>query len=330
MIQLKRKQIALLLLFALFCAGCGKKPIQEEAVPLGYTGSQSYEYYDVGNDRNADFLTGRGAEVSIPAGTADDAVAAKEDYVYGLYRLSDRKVLCEHGLTEQIYPASTTKLLTALVALKYCNISETVTISYNASHIGIPGAMLCGFNEGDTIMLGDLLTALLVYSGNDAGIAIAEHVAGSEEAFAEMMNEEARKLGAVDTHFVNSHGLHKKDHYTTAYDIYLIMNELIHYNSFLSIVSMPSCEIHYSDKLGNPKVKSFNSSNLYFEGLFKVPEGIEIIGGKTGTTGSAGCCLILYFKDEKGVSYIAEVFHAPTYEALYMKMTELMKQTASY
>ena len=144
------------------------------------------------------------------------------------------------------------------------------------------------------------------------------------------MNEEARKLGAVDTHFVNSHGLHKKDHYTTAYDIYLIMNELIHYNSFLSIVSMPSCEIHYSDKLGNPKVKSFNSSNLYFEGLFKVPEGIEIIGGKTGTTGSAGCCLILYFKDEKGVSYIAEVFHAPTYEALYMKMTELMKQTASY
>lgn len=329
MIQLKRKQIALLLLFALFCAGCGRTSVKPEEVPLAYTGSNSFEYFDVGNDRNADYLTGRGVEVCIPSGVADDAVAEREDYVYGLYRLSDRKVLSEHGVTDKVYPASTTKLLTALVALKHCNLSESVTFSYNASHINISGAMLCGFKEGDTVMLGDLLAALLIYSGNDAGVAIAEHVSGSVEAFADLMNEEAEKLGAVDTHFVNPHGLHNKDHYTTAYDIYLIMNELIHYNKFLSIISTPSYEVNYVDAQGNAKTKIFNSTNLYFEGVFKAPEEIEIIGGKTGTTNAAGCCLTLYFKDKEGVSYIAEVFHAPTYEVLYGKMTELMKLAVS-
>ena len=329
MIQLKRKQIALLLLFALFCAGCGRTAENPEAVPLAYTGSNSFEYFDVGNDRNADYLTGRGAEVCIPSLASEDAVAEQEDYVYGLYRLSDRKVLSEHGVTDKVYPASTTKLLTALVALKYCNLSESVTFSYNASHINISGAVLCGFKEGDTVMLGDLLAALLIYSGNDAGIAIAEHVSGSVEAFAELMNEEAKKLGAIDTHFVNPHGLHNKDHYTTAYDIYLILNELIHYNAFLSIISTPSYEVNYVDAQGNAKMKLFNSTNLYFEGVFKAPEEIEIIGGKTGTTNAAGCCLTLYFKDKNGVSYIAEVFHAPTYEVLYGKMTELMKLAVS-
>ena len=169
----------------------------------------------------------------------------------------------------------------------------------------------------------------MICSGNDAGVAIAEHVSGSVEAFAELMNEEARKLGAVDTHFVNPHGLHNKEHYTTAYDIYLVLNELIHYNTFLSIISMPSCEVDYVDAQGNAKTKIFNSTNLYFEGVFKAPEEVEIIGGKTGTTNAAGCCLTLYFRDEDGESYIAEVFHAPTYEILYGKMSELMKLAVS-
>ncbi len=329
MIQLKRNYIVPVLLFALFCAGCGTvEKNSEDETALAYTGSKSFEYYDVGNDRNADFLTGRGTEVCIPAIPKEESDRA-EEYVYGLYRLSDKTVLQESGILDKIYPASTTKLLTALVALKHCNLSESVTFSYNASHIGVAGAMTCGFEEGDTVMLGDLLTALLIYSGNDAGIAIAEHVAGSVEAFAELMNDEAKKLGAVDTHFVNPHGLHNKEHYTTAYDIYLILNELIHYNSFLSIISMPYCEVNYVDAQGYAKSKTFNSTNLYFEGKFAAPEEVEIIGGKTGTTNAAGCCLTLYFKTKDGTSYIAEVFHAPTYEILYGKMTELMKFAVS-
>ncbi|MDD5899453.1 MAG: D-alanyl-D-alanine carboxypeptidase [Lachnospiraceae bacterium] len=330
MIQWKRKWVAAALLFAFVCSGCGTASEDEGGLPLAYTGSKSYEYYDVGNDRIADFLSGRGTEVCIPSGVPDnDTSVSESDYVYGLYRLSDNTVLQQHGMLDTIYPASTTKLLTALVALKNCNLSESVTFSYHASHIGVNGAVRCGFEEGDSVMLGDLLAALLIYSGNDAGIAIAEHVSGSVEAFVELMNEEAGRLGAVDTHFVNPHGLHDKEHFTTAYDIYLIMNELISYNTFLSIISMPSCKVEYTDAQGNAKSKSFESTNLFFGGGFEIPKGIEVVGGKTGTTNAAGCCMILYFKDEKGKSYIAEVFHAPSYEVLYGKLTELMKSVVS-
>lgn len=325
--QNNRKWSVILLTFALLCSGCASSK-EDAVVPLVYTGSNSFEYYDVGNDRNADFLTGRGAEVCIPSMEESEKVT-EEECVYGLYSVSNSEVLQEYGLMEKIYPASTTKLLTTLVALKHCNLSETVTFSYNASHIGIYGAVLCGFEEGDSVMLGDLLASLLICSGNDAGIAIAEHVSGSVEAFADLMNEEAYNIGAVDTHFVNPHGLHNMEHYTTAYDIYLIMNELIHYNSFLSAISVPTYEVNYTDAQGNEKSKLFKSTNLFFYGDFEAPEGIEIVGGKTGTTPAAGCCLILYFKDADGISYIAEVFHAPSYEALYTKMVELMKIAAT-
>lgn len=317
------------LLFALFCGGCTSEQKRDETIPLAYTGSNSFEYFDVENDRNADFLSGRATEVCVlSANSAEDPTTETEDYAYGLYKLSSNTVLQKYRVTEKIYPASTTKLLTTLVALKHCNLSETVTFSYNAANLGVYGAVECGFEEGDQIMLGDLLAALLIFSGNDAGIAIAEHVSGSVEAFADLMNEEAQRIGAVDTHFVNPHGLHNKDHYTSAYDIYLIFNELIHYNSFLSFISMPSCEVNYVDAQGNAKMKTFESTNLFFNGTFEVPEGIEIVGGKTGTTNAAGCCLTLYFKDVNENSYIAEVFHAPSYEVLYGKMVELMKSVA--
>lgn len=332
MIQMKkcRTAIVFMVLFALFCSGCMSKPADDSnRAALAYTGSKSFEYYDVGNDRNADFLNGRGTEVCITSAEYNEEAVSGQEYVYGLYRLSDHKILEQSGIADKIYPASTTKLLTALIALKYCNLSENVTFSYNASHLGVYGAVSCDFKEGDTVVLEDLLAALLIYSGNDVGIAIAEHISGSVEAFAELMNEEAKKLGAVDTHFVNPHGLHNREHYTTAYDIYLILNELIHYSKFVSIVSMPSCEIIYRDAQGNTKTKVFESTNLYFEGSFEAPKEIEIIGGKTGTTNAAGCCLTLYFKDKDGTSYIAEVFHAPTYEVLYGKMTELMKKAVS-
>lgn len=332
MIQMKKCRTAMvfMVLFALFCSGCGKqKEASPDSVALAYTGSKSFEYYDVGNDRNADFLSGRGIEVCITSSEYSGTPVSGQEYVYGLYRLSDNKILEESGITNKIYPASTTKLLTALIALKYCNLSENVTFSYNASHLGVYGAVSCGFKEGDTVVLEDLLAALLIYSGNDAGIAIAEHISGSVEAFVELMNKEAHKLGAVDTHFVNPHGLHNSEHYTTAYDIYLILNELVHYSKFISIVSMPSCEVVYRDAQGVSKTKTFSSTNLYFEGSFEAPKEIEIIGGKTGTTNAAGCCLTLYFKDKSGYSYIAEVFHAPTYEVLYGKMTELMRAAVS-
>ncbi len=326
----QKRNLMLLALFALTLTGCGISSEQPKEIPLSYTGSKSFEYYDVGNDRNADYLSGRATEVCIPSLVPEEEISdTAKDYYCGLYRINDQTLLQEYRILEKIYPASTTKLLTSLVALKYCNLSEQVTFSYEASHIGVAGATLCGFEEGDSVMLGDLLAAFLICSGNDAGLAIAEHVSGSVDAFVALMNEEAKKLGAVDTHFMNPHGMHNKEHYTTPYDIYLFFNELIHYNTFLSIISMPSCEVKYTDRAGNQKTKTFESTNQFKSGKIEVPEGIEVIGGKTGTTYAAGCCLTLYFKDTNGNAYIAEVFHMPDYKTLYQKMTELMEQVAS-
>ena len=136
------------------------------------------------------------------------------------------EMLFSRNIYKKMYPASITKIVTALVTLKHANLDDMVTVSHNAANITEYGATLCGFKEGDRIKLKRLLYSLLIHSGNDAGIAIAEHVAGSEEAFADMMNQEMKDLGASGSHFTNAHGLHDEKHYTTAYDMYLVFREL--------------------------------------------------------------------------------------------------------
>lgn len=323
----RRKRIAgtVFLLLALFCTGCGRRQTSAEFFPFAFAKAAFSESYTVADNRKADFLQGRAAEVCIPSVMTDDNDLTNPYGAYGLYNVSENKVLEEYCIQETLYPASTTKLMTALLTLKKCNLDEPVTISYNASHLGVEGATLFGFSEGDKTTVRDLLSALLVFSGNDAAIALAEHVAGSVEGFAELMNEEAKRLGAVDTHFVNPHGLDNMEHYTTAYDIYLIFNELLSYPEFLSTISMSSCTIIYMDAEGNQKETTWYNTNHFQNKTYPLPDGIELIGGKTGTTPLAGFCNIIYFKDRNGTPYIAEVFRASSYDNLYGKLTELME-----
>lgn len=241
-----------------------------------------------------------------------------------LVNTSDQKVIYADQVYEKLYPASITKLMTALVVLKYGELTDSVTISYNASHIPDPAAKVCGFKEGDELSLETLLNCLLIYSGNDAGIAIAEHVGGSEEDFVKKMNEEAKRIGAVHTNFVNSHGLHDENHYTTAYDIYLIFNELIEYDTFLSIINTSSYSAEFKDKDGNDKEKTFKNSNRYLSGETKPLEGINVIGGKTGTTYKAGNCLVLLCQDNNKKNYIAVILKASDGDSLYNQMSYLL------
>lgn len=237
---------------------------------------------------------------------------------------TDNKEIYGRNIYEKLYPASITKIVTALVTLKYGDLDDTVTISKNAANITESGAKLCGFKEGDKINLKDLLTCLLVYSGNDAGIAIAEHIGGSEEKFSDMMNTEVRKLGAVDSHFVNAHGLHNDDHYTTAYDLYLIFHELIKDETFINIINTTSFKAEYEDANGKSVTKVFENTNRYLKGTTNAPDGITVIGGKTGTTAKAGSCLILYSKDKDEKEYISVVLKASTGDDLFKQMTRLL------
>jgi D-alanyl-D-alanine carboxypeptidase (penicillin-binding protein 5/6) len=242
-----------------------------------------------------------------------------------IFDTTDQKILYEDNIYKKIYPASITKIMTALVTLKYADLSDTVTVSKNAANITESGAKLCGFKEGDQIKLEALLTAFLVYSGNDAGVAIAEHIAGSVENFADMMNEEAKAVGAVDSHFVNPHGLHDDNHYTTAYDIYLIFNELTHYDTFLKIINNGIVAISYQNADGDKVDKSFQSTNRYLNGKMDPPKGITVLGGKTGTTNKAGSCLVLYSQDKNDHNYISIVLKADNGNDLFAQMTHLLQ-----
>ncbi|MBR1758580.1 MAG: D-alanyl-D-alanine carboxypeptidase [Lachnospiraceae bacterium] len=233
-------------------------------------------------------------------------------------------ILGEH-VYDKFYPASITKIFTAYMALKYADLDDTVTVSYRASHITTWGAQLCKLEEGDQINMKNLLEAMLCYSGNDTSIAIAEHISGSVEDFCDQMNEEARKLGCVNTHLVNPHGLHEDDHYTSAYDIYLVMRELMKDERFREMDNAPKAVLHITHANGETEDREFVATNRYFNGEVEMPKNVELIGGKTGTTSQAGYCLVLGSTGkESGDLYISVILHAKNKDRLYQYMTELL------
>jgi len=226
---------------------------------------------------------------------------------------------------KSLYPASLTKVLTALIAMKYGNMDDVITASPNVQ-IKESGAQLCGFKPGDTMTLEQALHGLLMYSGNDAGVIIAEHISGSIEDFAVLMNEEAKKLGATNSNFVNPHGLTDDNHYTTAYDLYLIFNEAMKYEKFKEIIHMNNYITTYHDSEGNEKEMNFSTTNSYLTGEIKAPDNITVIGGKTGTTDAAGACLVLLAKDNAGEPFISIVLQAENRDYLYAEMTDLLTE----
>lgn len=241
----------------------------------------------------------------------------------GLFDINNGEVLYAKNVYEKLHPASLTKVMTALVALKYGNPEDILTASANVK-IDESGAQLCGVKPGDSMTLDQALHILLMYSANDVAIMIAEHIGGSVEGFAAMMNEEAKSIGATNCNFVNPHGLTDDNHYVTAYDIYLIFNEAVKYDLFTEIIHMASYNTVYHDSTGNEKEVSIKSTNWYLNGTCVMPEKVTVIGGKTGTTNAARSCLVLLSKDTSGNPYISVILSAESRDVLYAEMTELL------
>ena len=138
------------------------------------------------------------------------------------------------------------------------------------------------------------------------------------------MNDEMKALGAVHSHFTNPHGLHDDKHYTTPYDLYLVFHELLNNDIFLDIIN----QSHYTAKFrgadGKRKAVTFYSTDRYLLGRASAPEGITVIGGKTGTTSNAGSNLILYTKNKDGSGYISLIMKAEYADSLYFQMNHLL------
>ncbi|MGI5859175.1 MAG: D-alanyl-D-alanine carboxypeptidase family protein [Tepidanaerobacteraceae bacterium] len=189
------------------------------------------------------------------------------------------RVLFEKNSEDKRAMASTTKIMTAIIALEKGNLKSKVKVSSRAASVGGSSFYL---NSGEVLSLENMLYGLLLSSGNDAAVAIAEHIGGgTEEKFVQMMNEKALELGALNTHFNNPHGLDDPEHYTTAKDLALIARYAFSIHKFREIVKTKSKEI----KEGNYPRYIFSTNRLLWE--FEGADGI-----KTGYTGNAGKCLV--------------------------------------
>lgn len=252
----------------------------------------------------------------------DPAVSAEAGVIFDR---TSAQVIYSKNAYERLYPASVTKTMTCLVALKYGDLTKEITVKNEMLANLDPGSSLCHIKEGDTLTLEQLLYGLMLPSGNDAANVIAYCVAGSEEAFVDMMNEEARSIGATDSHFMNAHGLTDPEHYTTAYDIYLIYNELMEYDKFLEIIGAQEYTAQYTNN-GQPVSNTWSRGIWYFNGQAAAPDGITPLGGKTGTTPEAKFCLSLASLDEEGDLYISVVLKADSRDLLYTSMTALLSK----
>lgn len=190
-----------------------------------------------------------------------------------------RRVLWEKDAHRTRPMASVTKIMTALLALELGEQSEEVVVSSKAS--GTEGSSLW-LEQGERKTLEELLYGLMLCSGNDAAVAIAEHLAGTEENFALLMTCKARQLGARNTHFINPHGLPDDQHYSNAYDLALISCQALDNRAFRNIVSTDHRVITWP---GNPEGRFLNNQNRLLE-LYSGADGI-----KTGWTRKAGRCL---------------------------------------
>lgn len=243
----------------------------------------------------------------------------------GLFDISDADAMYGKNVFERLYPASTTKIMTALLAIKYGNLEDEVTVTQDAV-ITERGATLCGIQPGDVLTMEQLLYGLMLPSGNDAGAAIAVHMAGSIEAFSDMMNEEAHRLGATGTHFVNPHGLTDEQHYTTAYDLYLMFNEALKYPEFRTVTGSTAYTAEYKNGNGESVSKTWSGGNWYMTGERTAPDGVTVFGGKTGTTSAAGYCLVMASRDESDKEYISVVLKAGSRPGLYENMTNIISK----
>ncbi|MCQ2506757.1 MAG: D-alanyl-D-alanine carboxypeptidase [Lachnospiraceae bacterium] len=199
-------------------------------------------------------------------------------------------ILFEKNISEAKKPASTTKIMTSLLAIEHCPLTDIVTtpkavekIDQSSSRIGIVG--------GEELTLEDALYGVLLESGNDAAYAVGAHVAkGSIEDFVDMMNNKAEAIGCINTHFCNPHGLDEPEHYTCAYDLALMMKEAVKYSSFCNISNTPNHTIPPTNK----NVQRIVANTHRMINYKKYPEFSYkgILAGKTGFTDAAGTCIV--------------------------------------
>lgn len=218
-----------------------------------------------------------------PPVEAESVVLMDADYGVTLY---------EKNAHQKQYPASITKIMTALLTVENANLSDVVTFSETAVYGIEPGSSHIGIDVGEQLTVEQSLYGLMLASANEVAMGLAEHVAGSVEAFVDMMNQRAQELGCKDTHFVNPHGLHDENHYTTAYDMALIAKAAYQNRTFRGITGTAQYEIPATNMEEETRYLVNNQKLLSTDEWYY----LGCRGGKTGFTDQAMNTLVTYAK----------------------------------
>ena len=237
-----------------------------------------------------------------------------------IVELNSGKVIYEDNTEVQNYPASLTKILTAILVLENCELNDTVTVSQSAISNIPQDYVVTPLYVGEKISVKDLLYALLLKSANDAAYVLAEHVGGTVEKFSNMMNKKAEEIGCKNSHFLNPNGIHDDNHYTTAYDMFLITKYAIENEKFEKIVSTYRYTISTTNKCTTERV--MENSNFFVCPPSKYYDK-DVKGIKTGTTQQAGNCLITNI-EKNGFNVITLVLGAKTKESRFTETKKMI------
>ena len=232
--------------------------------------------------------------------------------------LSTNRVVHSLNENERKYMASTTKILTAITVIENCNLSDVVEIRKEMT--GIEGSSIY-LEEGERLSVEDLLYGLMLRSGNDSAVALALHCSESIESFAQLMNQTALKIGTKNSNFVNPHGLHNENHYTTAYDLALISCYAMKNDTFRKIVGTKTIKIPFTTKNYDRLLINKNKMLSEYEGS---------TGIKTGYTKKAGRCLVSSAK-RNGIEFICVVLNCPPmFEKSKILLTNALNEYKNY
>ena len=230
-----------------------------------------------------------------------------------LFELNTQTTLYEKSANEKMYPASITKIMTAAIALELGKLDDKITVDEDTPY-EIYGSHIA-LEPGEILTLKDLLYALILPSANDAAAVIAKHYCGDTDSFVKLMNEKAKELGAVNTHFANPHGLHDENHYTTASDLAKIVTYAMQNDTFREIIKTPRYEIPATNKkesraiiTTNNLILNTSSNHILVNNQWVSREYEGASGVKTGYTPEAGNCLISYAQ-KNGIGLVAIVLN---------------------
>lgn len=269
--------------------------------------------------------------------TEENTIIAKNDTVNAelfsdcYYALmiddTDKEVLAAKDVHKRMYPASLTKLMTAIIVADKIEAGEisledevTVTKYYDLTYDGVEP---CSIDPGSVITIKNLLYDLMISSNNYYALILADYIAGSEEEFCRLMNEKAVSIGATNTHYVNPHGLDDPEHYSTAYDTYLIIKEANRHDVIKDIETFTEYSYTYINGSGYETDIASRPTNMFLLGMVKLPSGYTIQSWKTGTTDGAGNCLAMVVS-KNNKTYVAIAAHEESRKDLYDAMIRLL------